>query len=102
MEKCTITRAGMVGVAVIADGVASIRRCQILDSGDCGILVQDNARGTFTGMSYAIGLRVWHALFCTDVSYGPTSYRQRRGQKRTSRYKRICELPTRAVCDARC
>lgn len=30
MEKCTITRAGMVGVAVIADGVASIRRCQVL------------------------------------------------------------------------
>jgi hypothetical protein len=52
MDQCTVARAAAVGVAVVGDGDADLRRCSVERCGDCGVLLQGQARGTLTACHF--------------------------------------------------
>lgn len=44
MQQCEIIDPGPVGIGVVGQGVAMVRRCGVKNAADCGILVQDQGR----------------------------------------------------------
>ena len=49
MQLCDVENPGAVGIGVVGEAIGMVRRCIVKGAGDCGILVQDMARGTWTG-----------------------------------------------------
>jgi hypothetical protein len=44
MQLCEVVSPGAVGIGVVGQGRAMVRRCTVTGASDCGILVQDMAR----------------------------------------------------------
>ena len=49
MEHCSVHACAGIGMVVAGSGVASVRRSTISDNGECGVLIQDEGHGIWTG-----------------------------------------------------
>jgi parallel beta-helix repeat protein len=49
MEHCSVHACAGIGMVMAGHGVASVRRSTISDNGECGVLIQDEAHGIWTG-----------------------------------------------------
>ena len=49
MQHCSVRACTGIGVVVAGTGVASVRRSTISDNGNCGVLIQDQGGGIWTG-----------------------------------------------------